>query len=143
MKPIAIRKTELMDAPDIAHLVCQLGYPVSPEEMVERLRAILAHPEYVTFVAEAQGRAIGLVGAYVSLGIELTGMYGRLTGLVVDEQWRGQGIGKSLMVTLEDFLKDRGARSLILTSGKHRMEAHLFYEHLGYEETGVRFVKYL
>ena len=143
MNQIPIRKAELADAPDIAHLVSLLGYPVSPEEMEERLRVMFAHPEYVIFVAEGEQRVIGLVGAYTCYGLELSGRYGRLTGLVVDEKWRGRGIGRSLMDKIEGWLKEQGARALTLTSGKHRTEAHPFYEHLGYAETGLRFVKYL
>jgi len=73
----------------------------------------------------------------------VTGRYGRLTGLVVDERWRGKGIGGSLMTRIEDWIRQQGSVIAVLASGSHYAEAHRFYRHLGYEETGIRFVKRL
>jgi GNAT superfamily N-acetyltransferase len=53
------------------------------------------------------------------------------------------GIGRRLMERIEAWLRDHGATRLTLTSGKQRTEAHRFYRRLGYEETGLRFVKRL
>ncbi len=143
MNDYSIREAKLTDAPTIARLVTQLGYPTSPSEMENRLQILLAHSDYITFVAEVSSIVVGLVGAYIGYAIESTGTYGRLTGLVVDEQWRGRGIGKMLMGRIERCLREQGTTLIVLTSGKQRAEAHRFYQTLGYDETGVRFVKRL
>jgi GNAT superfamily N-acetyltransferase len=143
MNDCSIREAKLTDAPAIARLVTQLGYPTSSSEMENRLQTLLAHSDYITLVAEVSSTVVGLVGAYVGHAIEFTGTYGRLTVLVVDEQWRGHGIGKALMGRIERWLRGQGATRIVLTSGKQRAEAHRFYERLGYSETGVRFVKRL
>jgi len=143
MNDCSIREAQLKDAPAIARLVTQLGYPTSSAEMEMRLQIFLARADYITLVAEVSGDVVALVGAYLAYGLELTGTYGRLTGLVVDEPWRGRGIGKLLMEHLEQRLKKKGVMLLILTSGKHRTESHHFYKKLGYEETGIRFLKRL
>jgi hypothetical protein len=44
---------------------------------------------------------------------------------------------------MESWSKERGAQSLLLTSGNHRTEAHRFYETLGFSATGLRFIKRL
>ena len=141
MDKVFIRTATLSDAPSVAHLVSQLGYQTTAAQMESRLQAMLARTEYVLFLAETNHTVIGLVGAYLTLGLELDGPYGRLGGLVVDEGWRGQGIGKRLLGAVEGWLKRRGASLLLITSGLHRAEAHGFYRHLGYEETGLRFAK--
>ena len=131
MYDFMIRKAELKDAAGIALLMAQLGYPASAAKMEERLKRILARPEYVTFVAETPKKIVGLVGAYIGYALEFDDTYGRLTGLVVDEEWRGGGIGQSLMNRVEDWLKENEVASVILTSGLQRTESHEFYEHLG------------
>lgn len=143
MNEIAIRPAAKADAPDLARLVTQLGYPASAGEMAERVEALSGRPEYALFVAETSGRVVGLVGAFLGYALEFSGPWGRLMGLVVDEPFRGRGIGARLMEQIEGWLRDRGATRLTLTSGKQRADAHRFYRRLGYEETGLRFVKRL
>lgn len=143
MNDLAIRPAKKTDAADLSRLVSQLGYPSTEQDMAERLRALAGQPEYVLFVAEASGRIVGLVGAFLGYALEFNGPWGRLMGLVVDEPFRGRGIGRRLMERIEAWLRDHGATRLTLTSGKQRTEAHRFYRRLGYEETGLRFVKRL
>lgn len=141
MDKVTVRQATPSDASSVAHLVTLLGYSSTAEQMEGRLQAMLARPEYVLFLAEVEPTVVGLVGAYLTLGLELDRPYGRLTGLVVDEGWRGQGIGRLLLETVEGWLKERGASLLLITSGLHRVEAHEFYRHLGYKQTGLRFAK--
>ncbi len=141
MIEITIRAAKKDDSPDIARLVTQLGYPTTEAEMEQRLKVLLPLPEYVVFVAESSGRVIGLIGAYLGHALEFDGTYGRLTGVVVDKPYRDSGVGKMLLDHIESWLKEKGARMVTLTSGKQRKEAHGFYRHLGFEETGLRFSK--
>ena len=136
-----VREAKLADAPAMAGLMTQLGYPTTPADMERRLDVLLAQDNYRTLVAEVVGQVVGLVGAYVQFAVEFDGRYARLTGLVVDEAWRGWGIGRRLMQAIEAWVRGEGAVMLALTSGKQRLEAHQFYRSLGYEETGLRFVK--
>lgn len=121
----------------------QLGYATSVEEMKERLAGILPHPDHMTYVAELEGEVVGMIGAGINRYYEKNGVYGRLLALVVDEGQRGQGIGTSLVAEAERWLKERGAVSVMVNSGRQRSEAHRFYRQLGYSETGLRFVKEL
>ena len=121
----------------------QLGYPTSSVEMRERLAAILPDSDYVTFVAEYQKEVVGVIGVGVNHYYEKNGVYGRLLALVVDEKWKGHGIGASLVVEGERWLKEREVSSIVVNSGRQRSDAHRFYERLGYEGTGLRFVKLL
>jgi GNAT superfamily N-acetyltransferase len=143
MTDIQIREAQATDSPAIARLVAQLGYPASEAEITGRLAPILAHPDYALWVAEVSGLVVGLTGVFVHLALEYDGFYGRLLGLVVDEQYRGRGIGKKLLDHTERWLRERGVNKLTLTSGKQRIEAHKFYRRLGYAETGFRFGKNL
>ena len=143
MNQCTMREARITDSDSISTLVGQLGYPASPSEMTERLKILLAHADYMTLVAETSNQVVGMIGVYTGHAFEFSGTYGMLTGVAVDSDWRGRGIGRLMMETLESRLKERGTRILIVTSGIQRNEAHLFYKALGYEQTGLRFAKQL
>jgi GNAT superfamily N-acetyltransferase len=138
---MSIRAAASADSHAIANLVTQLGYPSSAEEIRKRLAAFADNPDYAVWVAEYGGRVVGLTGVFLHYAVEFDGAYGRLLGLVVDEPYRGRGIGKKLLEVAEAWLRERGIAKLTLTSGHQRKEAHEFYRRLGYTETGLRFVK--
>ena len=143
MSEVKIRNACLDDSSAIASLMSQLGYPTSSDEMKERLSAILSDSDYMTFVAEYRKEVVGVIGVGVNRYYEKNGTYGRLLALVVDEKLKGHGIGASLVTEGERWLKEREVSSIVVNSGKQRSDAHRFYERLGYEGTGLRFVKLL
>ena len=143
MGEIKIRSARLNDSASVAGLMSQLGYATSAGEMKQRLEGILPDSDYMTFVAEHQKEVVGVIGVGIYRYYEKNGIYGRLLALVVDEKLKGQGIGVSLVAEAELRLKERGVGSIVVNSGKQRSEAHRFYKRLGYEETGLRFVKSL
>lgn len=52
--------------------------------------------------------------------------------LAVSPESQGQGIGRALLVRLEDEVREHGGRFVRLNSNVTRTEAHQFYEHVGY-----------
>jgi GNAT superfamily N-acetyltransferase len=138
---LKVRHAEISDATTLASLVTQLGYPTGPDDMVDRLRRALDDPRHTVFVADADGAVVGLGAACADHNLERDGLQVRVTGLVVDEKARGRGVGAFLMQQIEEWAKDHGADRVTLTSGNYRPDAHKFYEAIGYEVTGTRFMK--
>jgi GNAT superfamily N-acetyltransferase len=64
----------------------------------------------------------------------------RLASLV-QQGFQGQHVGSSLVAEGERWLQEHGIHSVIVNSGNTRIAAHRFYEHMGYQATGIRFVK--
>lgn len=92
---------------------------------------------------EIDGRVVGLVTGHVFPSIHSTRAVAWLTTLVVDESSYGMGVGRALVSAVEDWARRHGATRISVTSGEHRDKAHAFYEHVGYERTGVRLTKSL
>ncbi len=129
---MTIRGARLEDAPHLAELSGQLGYAATPDAIRERLLQIEQETAHEVYVAEGAG---GEVLGWVDLLIEralVSGNEVEITGLVVDESCRGQGVGRRLMEHAEQWARDRGCRSVRLRSNVVRAEAHAFYERLGY-----------
>ena len=87
-------------------------------------------------------KRIYLIGIVIfTLGSLTSGLSGTLTMLIVARAV--QGIGASLMASIEGEARKRGAARIQLTSNKERTRAHAFYERLGYIASHVGMKKYL
>lgn len=138
---ISIRKAKLTDAAALAQLMCELGYETTKSEMETRLRGIAADDRYRTFVATHDGEVCGMIGTLASLSYEHNDQGGRLLALVISRTKRRHGIGRALVLVAEKDFAKRGIRRVALTTRLTRDDAHKFYESLGYERNGWRFVK--
>lgn len=136
-----LRLVRISDAEALAGLVTELGYPTSPVEMRSRLQAVLEDADYRTIAALVGERVVGFVGARLGRVYEANGLQGQIMALVVSEEFRGLGIGRSLMLAAVEDLEARGALNYIVNTGIQRKDAHAFYEALGYEFTGRRYRK--
>jgi GNAT superfamily N-acetyltransferase len=140
---LTLRQAKSIDAPAVADLITQLGYPTSPDEMHTRLLPILNNPTYLTLLAVNGSRILGMAGACLGRFYEKNHTYGRLIVMVVDERVRNQGIGQYLLQAVETWLIRQGASEAIVNSHTYRPDAHRFYHVQGYQTTGVRLVKAL
>jgi ribosomal protein S18 acetylase RimI-like enzyme len=136
-----IRAAELKDAPALAELMCQLGYETTPEQMALRLKSILAEPRYQTFIATVDGAVCGMIGMLSYPSYEHDDPSGRIVVLVVSHQARRRGIGRKLVVVAEKEFSRRGITRIAVNTKLTRLEAHKFYEALGFERNGYRFLK--
>ena len=129
---IKIRQAEIQDAERIATLSQQLGYSVTLEEIKQRLDRILNNDSYIFYVATlANDYVIGWAQAHI-YEIILMPTLALLHGLVVDENYRNNGIGKLLMQQIEKWAYEVRCEGVSVRSSIRCKEAHLFYEKIGY-----------
>ena len=129
---ITVRLATINDAERLSALSTQLGYPSSPNEIERRLKLIAHSTDNVVYVAaQAEGRVVGWVHAYVSRLVE-SDPTAEIGGLVVDEECRRTGAGRELMRAAERWARERGCKAVTLRSNVVREAAHEFYRSLGY-----------
>jgi ribosomal protein S18 acetylase RimI-like enzyme len=138
-----IRDAELNDAAELAVLMSQLGYETNRTEMERRLKSILCNPANKTFVAIMDGCVCGMIGTLTYTDYEHNDASGRILALVTLNTARRRGIGRALIATAEKDFAQRGIRRVALDTRLTREDAHKFYESLGYDRNGWRFVKQL
>jgi GNAT superfamily N-acetyltransferase len=127
-----IRPMTAADAPLVADLSTQLGYPSTADETVERLALLNASPDVRSvLVAEEDGRAIGWVHVELEASL-LSGIKADIGGLVVDEAHRSGGVGADLLAAAEAWARQHGALRMVVRSRVTRERAHRFYEREGY-----------
>jgi ribosomal protein S18 acetylase RimI-like enzyme len=123
--------------------MCELGYATTTAEMRQRLKSILRDKGFRTFVAEIDDHVCGMIGTLTHASHEHNDPSGKIIALVVSKKHRRSGVGRALIAAAErDFAKRRVTR-LSLTTRLTRVEAHRFYQALGYSPNGRRFVKEL
>jgi hypothetical protein len=64
---LIVREAIREDIENLAHLMTELGYPSSTEDMGRRFEEISADPSYDTFIVEQDGEVLGMMGLYGAL----------------------------------------------------------------------------
>jgi GNAT superfamily N-acetyltransferase len=130
---VRIRAAREFDAPRIAELSGQLGYPASPEDILRRMRGLAPAANHALLVAETPaGEVVGWLHVSVNPLVD-SDVRAEINGLVVAEGQRSRGAGRLLLEEAERWARGRGCRTVSLRSNVIRERAHRFYERLGYE----------
>lgn len=140
----AIRPARASDVPELVRLFSELGYEIAAEVLAKRWAAYAASGEQALVAAhEASppGRLLGVATLHATPVLHRAGPVGRVTALVVDATFRGCGIGRALMAAAERWAAEQGCVLLEVTSNQRRVDAHKFYEGLGFERTSFRFAR--
>lgn len=140
---ISIRDALPADAPGIASLLTQLGYPSTSDETSERLAEWRESPLSRAIVAAAGQRVDGVLAFHAIPFLEHAGRRGRIVCLVVSKACRGQGVGTRLMQAAETQARLLGCTDIELTSSRTRAEAHAFYQRMGYHDCCDRSARFL
>ena len=127
-----LRQATEADAPRIAALFTEEGYPVTPSVVAARLVRFDVDGSRV-IVADAEGSVIGFVAYHVVPRFEHDDDAVRILALVVDVGARARGVGRRLIGEVERVATERGAAFVEVTAGHHRPDARRLYESLGYD----------
>jgi len=87
---------------------------------------------------ENNNKLIG-VGFLIIHQVPSKGFVGRIEEIVVDEKYRGKGLGRKIMEELLVLAKDNNLKRIGLTSNPKRVAARKLYESLGFKiyNTGI------
>ena len=143
---LLIREADPADVGALAPLLGQLGYPVDAAVLVKRMQRMLSRDDEIILVAEGAPparSAKGLLALHIFPVLAYDADVAMIMALVVAEGARGLGVGRALVERSEAIARERGASRLLVTTHLRRADAHAFYERLGFEHTGRRYVRAL
>ena len=129
---VLVRPARFADAPALARLLTELGYPQDAEQTLAQLAAWAGDPRGTVLVAEPDGSPAGLIAAYANRHMERPGSFVRVVALAVDPTRQRSGLGRRLLAAVEAWAADLGCREIEITSSRHREDAHAFYRALGF-----------
>ena len=144
---MAIRPASEADLAPIMGLLGQMDetmYPPRQEAglstQLDIFRQIAADPRQHLLVAEANGRIVGtahlIVISHLSRSCKPSAL---VEGVVVDEAYRGKGVGAALMRQVQQIAQNAGCYKLTLSTNLARTGAHRFYSRLGWKRTHYGF----
>jgi GNAT superfamily N-acetyltransferase len=129
------RTANLADADAISELTRQLGYSADATEMRSRLERLLVRNDTAVWVAEDASHAVlGWLQVTIGDSVE-SGRRAEIVGLVVADNARRRGVGRSLVAVAEEWAAGRGVSVIGVRSNLTRVESHAFYQTLGYAHT--------
>lgn len=132
-KELKIRRANSADAPQLAVLAGQLGYPATAAQLRERLRGVKPESQHAILVAQsAKDGVIGWVHVSRQPLLEAE-LRAEVNGLVVAEDQRSSGAGARLLAAAEAWARKHGCQGMSVRSNVIRERAHKFYERNGYE----------
>lgn len=99
------------------------------------------YPYYKVFVLEVDGHILGTCSLII---LDNLGHHGAklaiAESMIVRSDCRGRGIGQQLMQHVMNRAKEENCYKLMLSSNKKRVQAHHFYEQLGFQQHGISFM---
>jgi len=115
-----------------ARLLPQLSSSAIPLTR-DALAEILASPQNTVFLARDPGAGGRIIGTLTLVIFRIpTAIRAWIEDVVVDNAVRGRGVGEALTLAAVKVAKDRGAKTVDLTSRQSRKAAHRLYEKSGF-----------
>jgi len=106
--------------------------PPAPARSRATLERLLADEEDALLVADAAGVLAGVIDAHLRAVAGLSQRYADIDTLVVDPAWRRAGVASALVVAVERWAWESGAREVRLDVWEFNSGALALYEGFGY-----------
>jgi GNAT superfamily N-acetyltransferase len=141
-----IRPASPHDAVAIAALLGELGYPTDAERVRARMSRLSTEDgkdaRDAIFIAAGADASppLGVLALHRFTALHDDADVAMIMALVVAARARGRGIGRELVDAAVATARDWGSTRLLVTTHVRRADAHAFYERLGFEHTGRRYV---
>lgn len=133
VQSITLRPATDADAPAIARLSAQLGYPMTIDFVERHLRHTDEAPRHAVIVACRESDVVGWIEVRIAHAME-TESLAEIVGLVVDEVARGGGIGRELIAWARTWAEEAGQNRLRVRTNVQRGDAAAFYSRAGFQE---------
>jgi GNAT superfamily N-acetyltransferase len=142
---VTVREMQRSDLEPVRKLGAQLiGHEVGLDELARHFRALADDPDDYLLVAVEGDEVVGCLHAHLTR-LLYHPPFAEVVAVVVDARRRRRGAGQGLLAAAEAWGARVGCAQMRLRSRTSRVEAHLFFERLGYavEKTQHAFVKRL
>jgi GNAT superfamily N-acetyltransferase len=142
MPTLRFRAAKAADLPAIVAMLADDPLGAKREDLSEPLdpaytaafHAIVAEPNQTLIVAMENGQIVGTFQLSFIPGLSSKGAWrAQVEGVRVRADRRGEGIGEAMMREAAALAREKGCRTLQLTTDKSRHDAHRFYERLGFK----------
>lgn len=115
----------------------------TPQEVLEsRMKEMINLPHYECIGMYLKGQLIGISGLWYTTR-HYIGKTVEADHVVIDDQFRNQGIGKRFFHWIHAYVKTKGCDSIELNTYSDNRKSHKFYYNLDYEIYGFHMLNIL
>lgn len=128
-----LKRADAIALRDIRKLLAQVrsGSAEHPATMSE-LRNVLKDKNTFIVVAKDGARIVGM--GLLCITVRIGRRTGQVEDVVVDGDYRGKGLGKTLMQALIALARKKKLKAIYLTSRPARVAANALYQKIGFEK---------
>lgn len=138
---VQIRKCSEADFNEVLMLLRQLwpDKPLNTRSLQSVYDIALSSENQKYICAVEDSKIVGFGSLTIKNNLWQEGRLGHIDELVVDNDYRGKGIGRQLLAQLIVLAKEQKCKRVELDTAFHRKEAHHFYEQQGFENRAYLF----
>jgi GNAT superfamily N-acetyltransferase len=141
MQKVVIKKlNSKSEIASVFPILIQHHKHITKENFLRNIDEILSEKNYQMIAAFIEDKMVGIAGYWV-LTRFYSDKYVQVGNMVVDEQHRSTGVGKTILDFIENEGKKRGCQHFILDSRLDNKKSHDFYLREGFEIMGYHFMK--
>lgn len=142
MSPVSLRPVTEAELPLLTEILAELdgNAPFPVEHVRAKWLEMQRFPDYVTYFAELDGEIVGSlsINVFPVLSGDLRSE-AIAEAVVVRPPFRGRGVGRAMMSAALALAAAKDAYKLALSSNLRRLDAHRFYEGMGFTRHGYSF----
>ncbi len=140
MAPTRVRQAQLTDLDDLLGLLKLLfsieeDFHFDAARQRRGLAMMLNRDGAVILIAEGERRVIGMCTGQLMISTAEGACSLLVEDVVVDEQWRGKGVGTALLKALEEWAKERKVSRFQLLADKSNDAGIRFYHKQNWQNT--------
>lgn len=140
---LSIERASEADIEQLLPLLQQLfaleaDFSFNPEHVSQGLAAIMQQPERaVVLVARSEKSVVGMCSAQLVISTAEGGLSAWVEDVVVDQGFRGRGVGTMLLDRLAQWCQQHGVRRMQLVADRDNRPALEFYRRSGWQATNL------
>lgn len=140
---ITVRPASFSDLDDLAALLGELfsiedDFDFDVKLQRQGLSMMLSDTDTrCVLVAEADRKAVGMCTLQTLISTAEGGEVGLVEDVVVNEQFRGRGIGRLLLATMENWAREKGLKRLQLLADRNNASGLCFYKKMNWKTTSL------
>jgi len=143
---ISIRRPTDNDIPIVLELLYELDRPrpIDNNEIrifKNKIKDYFSDPDKAIFLAELDSKIVGLVSIIILRRLNRAKPEMYIPELVVTQDHRNIGVGSKMIAYCVDFAKKKNCYRIRLESGNTRIDSHIFYKNMGFEQSSLSFTK--
>lgn len=130
--------TDISSLIDLLRTLFSIETDFSVDESKQRIGLEMMLNDYnncCIMVADINQQVVGMCTAQMLASTAEGGVVALIEDLVVDNGYRGKGIGKDLLLSIESWAAEKGAKRLQLLADRNNTPALAFYQKMSWSHT--------